>query len=192
MSALGETGSGGADDALELVGQALHLSFAYDRAEVVGGAGRVLGEQADAGGGDPFDAVKYPVCLSECADAVVGLSRPSTVFFGGSGGHPTQIFTTHPGGRVSIRLRQDELAQFSTIIQHYLPRLSQTIRAHQMPLSLAPGQGYLLDNERWLHARTPFTGSRLCHRALGTPLAPLPPGFPVTRHPGYRNLRRSA
>lgn len=132
----------------------------------------------------------YDDLVERHPEAVVELSRPGTAFFGDGGGHLSQVFTQHPGNRVSIRLRQDGLAQFSPMIQRYLPHLFEAIEAHQHSITLEPGQGYLIDNERWLHARAAFTGDRRCLRALGTPLRPLPRGFAVSSTPGQDLARR--
>lgn len=76
-------------------------------------------------------------------EAAVMLSRPRTVFFGAGDGHCTQVFTVHPGGRVTLRLRQDELARWSPLAAPHLPTLSEVITRHQFRLPLAPGQGEL-------------------------------------------------
>jgi Taurine catabolism dioxygenase TauD, TfdA family len=113
-------------------------------------------------------------------EAAVMLSRPCTAFFGAGDGHCTQVFTVHPGGRVTLRLRQDELARWSPLVAPHLPRLAEVIIRHQVRLPLTPGQGYLLDNYRWLHARTQFTGDRCCLRALGEPRTCLADGFAIS------------
>lgn len=110
-------------------------------------------------------------------EAGPALAQPRTAFFGAGDGHATQVFTVHPDQRVSVRLRLDGLARWSPIVQPYVPQLRAAAVRHQIPLPLAPGQGYLIDNERWLHGRRAFTGSRLCWRALGYPRFPMPRGF---------------
>ncbi|WP_406438976.1 TauD/TfdA family dioxygenase [Streptomyces sp. NBC_01613] len=110
-------------------------------------------------------------------EAGVALARPRTAFFGAGDGHATQVFTVHHDMRVSVRLRFDGLARWNPTVQPYLPQLRAAAVRHQVRLTLAPGQGYLLDNERWLHARRAFTGDRLFWRALGQPLFPMPRGF---------------
>ncbi|MEV5506634.1 TauD/TfdA family dioxygenase [Streptomyces orinoci] len=110
-------------------------------------------------------------------EVAVALAKPRTAFFGAADGHATQVFTEHPDGRVSLRLRLDGLARFSPLVQPHLPMLRAVLSTHQIPLKLAAGQGYLLDNHRWLHARTAFTGLRLFWRALGEPRFVLPRGF---------------
>jgi hypothetical protein len=46
-------------------------------------------------------------------------------------------------------------------------------------LVLDAGQGYILDNYRWLHGRRAFSGQRVMDRIHGNPLATLgmSPGF---------------
>ncbi|MFC0842262.1 hypothetical protein ACFH04_00705 [Streptomyces noboritoensis] len=106
---------------------------------------------------------------------------PRSAFFGGGEGHSGRVFTPH-ADRVALRLRTDALARWSPFLTPHVPHLLAAIDRHQITLPLALGQGYLLDNTRWLHARHAFTGDRLCWRALGeprAPLLPLPLGFPL-------------
>lgn len=110
-------------------------------------------------------------------DALQALSQLRSAYFGNGDGHASQVFTPHADGTVALRLRQDSLARFSPLVQPYLPRLRTAIAAEQIRLPLLSGQGYLLDNWRWLHARAAFCGDRVCWRALGEPRFPLPRGF---------------
>ncbi|MFE6031018.1 TauD/TfdA family dioxygenase [Streptomyces niveus] len=110
-------------------------------------------------------------------EAVDALARPRTAYFGGGDGHASQVVSSHRDGRVSIRLRFDALARWSPIVQPHLPALRAAALDHQQSLRLEPGQGYLLDNQRWLHARTAFIGDRLHWRALGNPHFNLRQGF---------------
>ncbi|MFD4113202.1 TauD/TfdA family dioxygenase [Streptomyces niveus] len=117
----------------------------------------------------------------EAADA---LSRPRTAYFGAGDGHASQVLSSHRDGRVSIRLRFDALARWSPIVQPHLPALRAAALDHQQSLRLEPGQGYLLDNQRWLHARSAFVGDRTHWRALGDPRFNLRHGFaPVAGAP---------
>ncbi|MGW5868357.1 TauD/TfdA family dioxygenase [Streptomyces sp. NPDC055239] len=116
-------------------------------------------------------------------EAGVALSTPRTAYFGAGDGHLAEIFTNHPEGDVSIRLRLDRLAQFNPTVQPYVSRLRSVICRHQLRLPLTAGQGYLLDNRRWLHARTAFTGDRVCWRALGEPHFSVPHGFTPKAQP---------
>ncbi|MFI1868891.1 TauD/TfdA family dioxygenase [Streptomyces jumonjinensis] len=122
-------------------------------------------------------------------EALEALALAGTAFYGDGGGHTAQIFTRHPDGRISVRLRQDALAQFSPLVRRHLPDLTRAIGTVQRRVLLGAGQGYLIDNHRWLHARTAFTGRRVCLRALGASRAPLPAGF-APRPPGQTGAER--
>ncbi|ATL82949.1 TauD/TfdA family dioxygenase [Streptomyces malaysiensis] len=115
--------------------------------------------------------------VHSCRAAAIAFSQPRTAYFGSGTGHATQVITTHADGRISIRLRQDGLARWSPHAQPYLPRLRAAITDSQHRITLQAGQGYLLDNHRWLHARTRFSGDRQFLRALGEPHFSLPEGF---------------
>lgn len=119
---------------------------------------------------------------------IAALSEPRTARFGAGYGHSCQVITVHPQHRVELRLRLDDLAHFSPLVLPAVPRLRAAIARRRVLLPLARGQGYVLDNHRWLHARTAFTGDRTCWRGLGVPrfalaegfaLAPTPPRLPV-------------
>ncbi|MFF2025030.1 TauD/TfdA family dioxygenase [Streptomyces sp. NPDC058171] len=121
----------------------------------------------------------HALLLERAPKALETMTLPGTAFYGDGGGHPSQVFTRYRGERVSVRLRQDALASFSPLLVPYLPHLRSAIESLQQRITLRAGQGYLIDNSRWLHARTGFRGDRVCLRALGNPLTPMPPGFPV-------------
>lgn len=110
--------------------------------------------------------------------ALKALSAPRSVLFGGAAGHVGSVFTKI-GGRIAIRLRLDELAQFSPEITRWLPALRAAIDRHAAMVGLNAGQGYILDNHRWLHGRRAFSGQRVMYRVNGNPLASLgiAPGF---------------
>lgn len=110
--------------------------------------------------------------------ALLALSGPRSVLFGGAAGYLGSIFT-RIGDRITIRLRLDELAQFSPEVTHWLPVLRATIDRHVTMFSLDAGQGYILDNYRWLHGRRAFSGQRVMYRVNGNPRPDLElaPGF---------------
>lgn len=158
--------------------------------------------KADAGGEVLLtDGQAVHEHLSRTApEALEHMSRPGTAFYGDGGGHASQIFTPLTG-RASLRFRRDQLAQFSPLIQRFLPHLDEAIAAHQRAFLLEPGQGYIVDNHRYLHARAAFDGPRECVRALGEPRFPIRPGFstgelwqsPSATRPGiHRPACRSA
>ncbi|MGX4688071.1 TauD/TfdA family dioxygenase [Streptomyces sp. JNUCC 63] len=131
-------------------------------------------------GGDVLLADGRDVLASlsaDCREAAVMFTQPRTAYFGAGAVHASQVFTVRADGRVSVRLRQDGLARWNPIVHPCLPSLRRAITGCQRRLRLQPGQGYLLDNHRWLHARTQLAGKRLCLRALGEPRTPLREGF---------------
>ncbi|WP_432114715.1 TauD/TfdA family dioxygenase [Streptomyces sp. S1] len=139
-------------------------------------------QQPAASGGDVLltdGHALHNFLLRHAPQALEAMSLPGTAFYGDGGGHLSQIFTHHRGERVSIRLRQDDLAAFSPLLTPHLPRLREAIKSLQQRVVLRAGQGYLIDNSRWLHARSSFRGDRVCVRALGDPLVSIPPGFSV-------------
>ncbi|MEV5873696.1 TauD/TfdA family dioxygenase [Streptomyces sp. NPDC052101] len=140
-------------------------------------------QPASAGGetllADGLDV--YARLVGQNRAVAIAFSQPRTAYFGTGTGHASQVFTIQADGRISIRLRQDDLARWSPIVRPYLPHLRSAVTASQHRLTLQAGQGYLLDNHRWLHARTRFAGDRRLLRALGEPCVALPNGFTPRR-----------
>lgn len=118
-------------------------------------------------------------------EAVQTLSTPRSAFFGGAAGYLGSVFTPESNGRITVRLRLDELARFSPDAAQWLATLRSAIDRHVTTVALRAGQGYVLDNRRWLHGRRAFTGNRVLYRVTANPLPYLaiPCGFPPTRLP---------
>lgn len=115
-------------------------------------------------------------------EAVQALSTPRSALFGGAAGYLGSVFAPEPNGRVTVRLRLDELARFSPQVVRWLPVLRATIDRHAVTVRLRVRQGYVLDNRRWLHGRRAFSGNRVFYRVIANPLPHLaiPSGFPLT------------
>lgn len=151
----------------------------------------VCGQTGTAGGDAHLsDGQAVHADLAATAPHVLAaFHRPRSVLFGGSGGHLGAVFTEPDSadgpGRCRLRLRLDDLAAFGPGLAEYLPVLAGAIARHTITLPLAPGRGYLLDNHRWLHARTAFTGDRIVYRVLGNPLPELGlrTGIPLPAQP---------
>ncbi|KAL4920936.1 hypothetical protein BDW62DRAFT_220372 [Aspergillus aurantiobrunneus] len=111
-------------------------------------------EQADG----LYDLLASPKHASFCSDDGVFVPRP--VFDEGSG---------------LFRFRFDDSIQLSASLAIRLPELFDIIYRNSFAVALQEGQGYLVDNHRFLHGRTSFTGSRELLRALVN----LPPAKPV-------------
>jgi alpha-ketoglutarate-dependent taurine dioxygenase len=104
------------------------------------------------------------------------LSCPRSALFGGAAGYLGAVFASVPGPgpvRTAIRLRLDDLVSFSLDVAECIPQLTASISHHSITVTLRPGQGVILDNHRWLHARDTFEGPRRMYRLLGNPLADL-------------------
>jgi len=119
-------------------------------------------------------------------DALRAFRTPHSVLFGGAAGHLGSIFADNGNDRVTVRLRLDDLAQFSPDVSRWLPTLRAAIDRHAITIGLDRGQGYILDNHRWLHGRNAFTGQRVIYRVTGDPLPNLaiPIGF-CPRQPAF-------
>ncbi|QWF78228.1 TauD/TfdA family dioxygenase [Amycolatopsis sp. CA-230715] len=125
--------------------------------------------------------------LARCdPEALADLSTPRTVLFGGAAGYLGAVFTSLADERIAIRLRFDKLAKFSPLAARHLPVLREVIDRHSNTFSLQPGEGYVLDNHRWLHGRRAFTGDRLLYRVHANPR----PSFALPR--GFRPAHASA
>jgi alpha-ketoglutarate-dependent taurine dioxygenase len=142
--------------------------------------------QAPAGGASRFTdgLAVYGDLAAHCPDALGPLSRPHSALFGGAAGYLSSVFTQVPGTgspRIAIRLRLDDLVSFSPDVAEWIPQLTAAINRHSFTTTLQPGQGVILDNHRWLHARDTFQGLRRIYRLLGNPLAniPMAPGIPA-------------
>jgi hypothetical protein len=117
---------------------------------------------------------------------LAAVSAPRSAYFGGASGHLGAIFTPAGQGRVTVRLRLDELARFSPTVTPHVHTLRAMVRDLAIATDLRDGDGYVLLNDRWLHGRSRFIGHRVMLRILGDPLAhhQLPSGFqPAVRSP---------
>ena len=102
------------------------------------------------------------------------LSAPRTAYFGGSSGYVGAVFEPVALKTWTIRLRLDELVRFAPHAVRHVEVLRGVIDRNAVVLRLGKGQGFILDNTRWLHGRRSFTGPRVMLRALGEPRTPLP------------------
>lgn len=73
------------------------------------------------------------------------------------------IFDTNTG---ITRFRYDDGCRFSAPLIDRLPDLKSIIYKHAFAFTLQPGQSYIVDNHRFLHGRTSFTGPRELLRTL--------------------------
>jgi alpha-ketoglutarate-dependent taurine dioxygenase len=111
----------------------------------------------------------YDSLATEAPQVLQELVTPRSALFGTAAGHLGSVFEPVGGGAVSIRFRLDDLARFSPAVTAVLPRLLELMQARTVRFALGPGQGYILQNGRWLHGRTGFSGRRRMYRILGEP-----------------------
>jgi hypothetical protein len=113
-------------------------------------------------------------------DALRSLCAAEAAVFGADPGYHAPVCAVEAGGRVSIRLRLDDLARFSPECTSILPLLRMVIKEHTQIVRLGVGQGLVLSNTRWLHGRSPYAGRRVMLRILGDslPSTGVKGGFP--------------
>lgn len=111
--------------------------------------------------------------------ALAALSAPGGARFGAGGTYEGAIYSVVPGTeRLHIRFRNDADVWFSPDTRRALPLFAAVLHARSYTLELGVGDGYILQNGRWLHGRTAFRGPRSMLRVLCEPLASLLPfGF---------------
>jgi alpha-ketoglutarate-dependent taurine dioxygenase len=102
------------------------------------------------------------------ADMLDALQRAGSVEFGVSPPYRGSVFSVTSSGRLYIRFRYDGFARFSHPVEKWLPTLLSVMNDCAQTVRLTSGQGYVLQNGRWLHGRTAFIGQRRMLRALGT------------------------
>ncbi|KAL8939065.1 MAG: hypothetical protein Q9211_002904, partial [Gyalolechia sp. 1 TL-2023] len=71
-----------------------------------------------------------------------------------------------------LRFRFDDGIQLSASLVDAFPKLRRLFYEYARPISLEPGQCYVVDNHRFLHGRTSFTGARELLRVLAYPHPP--------------------
>lgn len=160
------------------------LALQTDRSGVEFPPGLVLtacGNEPSAGGESLLaDGLAIYDDLAESnPDALEALCSPRSALFGGADGHLTSVFTMHRG-TVSIRLRTDDLARFAPTVTPHLSTLRAAIERHAVALPLRTGEGYVINNHRWLHGRNSFRGNRIFYRVTANPH---PGAVPAGFHP---------
>lgn len=81
---------------------------------------------------------------TSCPETLIALCSPRAARFGAFDGYHGPAFAAAGEGRLTIRLRLDDLAQLSPEAQAGLPQLRAAISQHQRHIRLAPGQAVSL------------------------------------------------
>jgi hypothetical protein len=100
-------------------------------------------------------------------DALEALSAPRSAVFGGSDPlYIGSVFAPLEDGRVYTRFRADGLGYYSAPILSAVTKLQDAISQFTTSFLLGAGEGYIVQNGRWFHGRTTFSGSREVLRVL--------------------------
>jgi hypothetical protein len=102
-------------------------------------------------------------------ETIRALAVPGSVRFGESTERYAVLTRLDGKNRYYLRYRADGQADFGDLTDH-VARLQSSIARHTRAVRLARGDGYVLQNGRWLHGRTAFTGSREMLRLIGRPI----------------------
>jgi alpha-ketoglutarate-dependent taurine dioxygenase len=98
---------------------------------------------------------------------LANLTRPqSAIFSDGDGFHRGAMFERYSDGSYLLRFRADDLGYFAMPIATRVRSLMAGIDACAIRTRLNPGQGVVVNNYRWLHGRTSFSGEREILRLL--------------------------
>lgn len=104
---------------------------------------------------------------AEDPSALAQLSRPRSACFGADT-EERAVFESGMEGRRYIRYRDDGQLTGAGMEQP-LAVLREILHEELQEVDLRPGTAYLLQNGRWLHGRSGFTGVREVLRMLGAP-----------------------
>lgn len=124
--------------------------------------------QAPVGGSSLFvDGHQLFDDLSSASPAAIEvLTRPSSVVFKSERGLVESSVFTITHSRLSVRFRLDRMIYISPDVAGVLPLLKDSIKRLSLKQPLKDGEGYLIDNQRWLHGRTHYIGPRSAWRLL--------------------------
>ncbi|MEV8395762.1 MULTISPECIES: TauD/TfdA family dioxygenase [unclassified Streptomyces] len=145
--------------------------------------------QADAGGESTFvdGAAVHRLLAAQAAGALRALSQPRAVAYGRTHVYAGPVFEpTDDGQRLRLRIWPREAGRFSREAEAALDELQRAIAAQTLTLRLKAGQGYVIDNHRWLHGRLAYIGDRVVLRIGVAPhqRALLKTGIPNTPQQG--------
>jgi hypothetical protein len=98
--------------------------------------------------------------------AIEALTRPRSVVFKSENGLIEGSIFFLCGDNFSVRFRFDRMVYLSPDVASVMPRFLEIIKQFTIMKRLGSDEGYLLDNHRWLHGRTHFSGTRSAYRLL--------------------------
>lgn len=113
----------------------------------------------------------YQILAKEYPDVLQVLRTPDSAIFRGSV-KPlySSVFSMFENGNTYIRFRYDDMGYYSAPVIAILPTFLEILKKYTISLALKKGQGYIIQNGRWLHGRTTFQGEREVYRGLVNPV----------------------
>lgn len=108
-------------------------------------------------------------------------SSNSVAFGSGKELRQCSVFSEDPAGLVRVRFRADRHAYFSSSLAPHLEALLAEMNRLSISTLLSEHDFVAVQNDRWMHGRTKFDGTRHMRRALLDPRtgSPVRPGFRV-------------
>jgi hypothetical protein len=108
----------------------------------------------------------FEVMSCRYPDELAVLCRPNSAIFKSENGYlESSVFSTE-GECLRIRFRFDKMIFLSPDAARAVEVMLPVIRELSLIKRLRAGDGYLIDNLRWLHGRTHFVGTRSAYRLL--------------------------
>ncbi|WP_185019851.1 TauD/TfdA family dioxygenase [Pseudomonas brassicacearum] len=125
-------------------------------------------QQSGVGGSSLFsDGHRIFEKLSAYSPNVIEiLTRPKSVVFKSETGFFEGSILYVEEGKLSIRFRFDRMVYLSPDVASVIQLFLDTIKSEMITVRLAENEGYLIDNHRWLHGRTHYSGARSAYRLL--------------------------
>jgi hypothetical protein len=95
------------------------------------------------------------------------LLAPASAVFGGSESMvASSVFARSASGKMTLRFRVDGLGYFPLPVASAIAECFRIANRIAESYLLRSGEGYVVDNRRWLHSRTAFSGERVIYRGL--------------------------
>lgn len=107
----------------------------------------------------------YDYLKSSHLNSCIALSEPDAAIFSDTiDSYSGPIFTTNDDKFQNIRFRRDNCIKFKNNYHQHVHTLFEAIDLHTIKLSTNSGDGYIIDNTRWLHGRNPYKNDRIIKR----------------------------
>ncbi|MEV7909024.1 TauD/TfdA family dioxygenase [Streptomyces griseus] len=128
--------------------------------------------QAGSGGESTFvDGVAvHRFLVDHAPEALRALIHPKAVAYGKTHVYTGPVFEPIDGGRrLRLRIWPRSAGRYSREAEEALDELQCVIAAQTVAVRLEAGQGYVIDNTRWLHGRLAYAGERVMLRIAVDP-----------------------